>query len=107
MAKTKKKLIINYENLPPAVVEALNNKYPDGLENHVIRVDKGNGDFFYGVTIDTKDTSYLVKVNVTVDSNIDDLDEKIFDSSQHEENNLMESLDEEPASNDDSSDDEN
>jgi hypothetical protein len=80
MAKIKKKLIVSYENLPSNVLEALNKKYPDGIENHLIRIDKKPGDFFYGVTIDLDDISYLVKINVAVDSNLDDLEEKLFES---------------------------
>jgi|SRR3989304_5643672 len=71
----KKRLIVSYQNLSEEVLDALNNKYPDGFENHVIKVDKGNNNFFYGVTVDHEETSYLVKVDVSIDSGFDGLDE--------------------------------
>lgn len=75
----RKKVITHLNNLPPEVLEALHNKYPDGYMNYVFKVTKPNNDFFYAVTVDTEDTSYLVKVNVKIDNvNKEELDEQIF-----------------------------
>ena len=65
----KKRIIASYENLSSEVKEAIDRKYPDGFENHVFKVQKGNGSF-YAITVDTEETSYLVKVNVDVDSSL-------------------------------------
>lgn len=75
----KKKVIIHYNNLPPEVLEALREKYPDGHMQHVFKVTKPNNDFFYAVTFDTEDTSYLIKVDVKIDNITEDkLDDAIF-----------------------------
>jgi hypothetical protein len=70
----KKRLIVNIDNLPAGVSEAIWKKYPNGYNDYVIKVPKGN-DFFYAITVDTEHASYLVKVNVKIDSLVRD-DEK-------------------------------
>ncbi len=74
----KKRLIVNIDSLPEGVPEAIRKKYPHGYNDYVIKVPKGNNDFFYAITVDTENASYLVKVNVKVDSIIDN-DEKETD----------------------------
>ena len=46
--------------------------------DHMIRIDKGPGDFFYAVMFETEDTSYLVKIDVNVDGQLDDDDDKDY-----------------------------
>jgi hypothetical protein len=75
----KKKVITHYNSLAPEVLEALREKYPDGHMHHVFKVTKPNNDFFYAVTVDTEDTSYLIKVDVKIDNITEDkLDDAIF-----------------------------
>ena len=62
----RKKLVVSYENLPPAVIEAIMRKYPDGYQYHVMKVQAGNNSF-HAITVDMEDVSYLVKVKVKVD----------------------------------------
>ncbi len=69
----KKRVIKSMENISAEVMEMVKKKYPDGWANHVIRVNKGNNEFFHAITVDTDDTSYMIKVNVKVDS-IEDLE---------------------------------
>jgi hypothetical protein len=64
----KKRIIKSMENIGDDVLQMIKKKYPDGWSNHVIRVNKGNNEFFHAITIDTDDTSYMIKVNVKVDS---------------------------------------
>jgi hypothetical protein len=64
----KKRLIVHMDNLPDGVFEAIGKKYPNGYKDYVIKVPKGSNDFFYAITVDTENASYLVKVNVKVDS---------------------------------------
>ncbi len=73
----KKRLIVSMNNLPEGVNEAIKDKYPGGYQNFVIKVPKGDNDFFYAITVDMENASYLVKVNVKIDSlaNNDDDDE--------------------------------
>ena len=68
---TKKRIVTSMDKLTPDVIEAIYKKYPDGWANHVMRVNKPNGEFFHAITIDTAEISYLVKVPVKVDSKSD------------------------------------
>lgn len=53
-------------------------KYPLGYNDYVIKVTKPNNDFFYAVTVDTEDASYLVKVDVKIDNLTEEEFEKEF-----------------------------
>ena len=70
--------VISFQNLTPELLELLNKKYTDGYQNHVIKVNTPKNDFFYGVTLDTPDVSYLVKVPVKIDTKPDESDEKEY-----------------------------
>lgn len=72
----KKRLIVNIDNLPAGVSEAIWKKYPNGYNDYVIKVPKGTNDFFYAITVDTEHASYLVKVNVKIDSLVRDDDKE-------------------------------
>jgi len=50
-------------------MEALNQKYPDGYQNHVFKVNVSSDNFFYAVTLDMEDVHYLIKVPVQIDTN--------------------------------------
>ena len=67
----KKRIVTSFDKLTPDIIEAIYKKYPDGWANHVMRVNKPNGEFFHAITIDTAEISYLVKVNVKVDTKSD------------------------------------
>jgi len=60
--------IISFDKLDTEVLNAVNEKYPNGWRNHVKKIDKGDGSFFHAITIDYGDFSYLVKVNVKIDT---------------------------------------
>ena len=64
----KKRLVVSYSNVSAEVLEAIRNKYPLGFSNHVIKVKTRGDDFFYAITVDTEDASYLVKVPVKIDT---------------------------------------
>lgn len=68
--KTKKRLIISQHNLPQELQEQLRLQYPNGFTDAMIRIDKGPGDFFYAVVLETEDINYLVKVDVKIDDDI-------------------------------------
>jgi len=80
MQSNRKKLIINYANVTPDLMEAIRRKYPMGWINHTIKVPQSNGTFFYAITLDTEEASYLIKVPVKIDTKTDK-DEDFFDSS--------------------------
>ena len=44
----------------------------------MLRIDKGPGDFFYVIMLETEDVSYLVKVDVKVDDQLDEEEDKDY-----------------------------
>jgi hypothetical protein len=76
MEKIRK--VIKFEELPADALQALTKKYPDGWKDFVRKITKPNGEFFFAINVDTETASYLVKVNVKVDSKSDV--EKIHES---------------------------
>jgi len=72
----KRRIVVSYNQLTPELIEQLNEKYPLGWRNFIIKVEKGNGDFFYAIMLDTEEVSYLIKVEVKVDSDFNDDVEK-------------------------------
>ncbi|MDR3287503.1 MAG: hypothetical protein LBT27_08675 [Prevotellaceae bacterium] len=78
-APVKRRIVVNYNQLAPELIELLNEQYPLGWRNFIIKVEKGNGDFFHAITLDTEDVSYLIKVPVKIDSEItDDVEKDLF-----------------------------
>jgi len=75
----KKKLVVSYKNLPPDVVELVKEKYPRGYAESLMKVNKGDGQFFYAITLDTETTDYLIKVDVKIDSELEEIEKALFD----------------------------
>lgn len=76
--KPKRRVVISYHNLSPELQQELRKKYPYGFQEAMMRIDKAPGDFFYAVVLETEDTSYLVKIDVKVDGELDDDDDKEY-----------------------------
>ncbi len=76
--KPKKRLVVSYHNLPLELQEELKKKYPTGYTEAMIRIDKPSGDFFYAVVLETEEISYLVKIDVKVDGNIEEEEDKDY-----------------------------
>ena len=74
----KKHIVTSYRNLSLEMQEAVKEKYPLGFTEAMIRVDKPNGDFFYAVPFDTDEVAYLVKIDVKIDDNAQEEDEKDY-----------------------------
>jgi hypothetical protein len=81
MQGQRKKLIINYSNVTPELMELIRKKYPLGWVNHTIKVRTVGESFFFAITVDTDDTSYLIKVPVKVDTKNDKDDEDFFEET--------------------------
>ena len=73
----KKHIATSFHNLSPELQEAVKAKYPLGFTDAMIRVDKPNGDFFYAVPYDTDEIAYMVKIDVKIDDNAQEEDDKI------------------------------
>ena len=74
----KKHIVTSFHNLTPELQEAVKAKYTLGFTDAMIRVDKPNGDFFYAVPYDTDEIAYMVKVDVKVDDNSHEDDDKDY-----------------------------
>ena len=76
--RTKKHIVTSLHNLSTELQDALKEKYPYGFTDAMMRVDKPNGDFFYAVPFDTEEVAYLVKIDVKIDDNAAEEDEKDY-----------------------------
>ena len=83
----KKRLVVSYKNCQDEVLQAVREKYPLGYGDALIKVQKPNGDFFHAITVDFKDISYLVKVDVKIDNLTEEEFEKQFGSSSNDSDN--------------------
>ena len=63
----KKHIVKSLANLPQEVQDAVREKYPLGFTEAMMRIDKPNGDFFYAVPFETDDIAYMVKIDVKID----------------------------------------
>lgn len=75
---TKKRVIISYKNLPEDLQEQLKLQHPTGFTDSMIRINKGPGDFFYAVILETDEINYLVKIDVKIDNEIEEEDDKDY-----------------------------
>jgi len=72
-----KRVLVKYENLSQELKEIVNEKFPFGVEEDLMKVPKGKNDFFYAFTFDHGDTRYMVKVSegtVMLDDMLEDDD---------------------------------
>ena len=75
---TKKRIVTSINNLTPEQLEEVKALYPKGFSEVMSRIDKPNGDFFYVVPYETEETSYLLKIDVKIDENADEVDDDDF-----------------------------
>lgn len=79
----KKRVVITKENLSEQLQEELKARYPLGVFDSMIRINKPNGDFFYGVVLEMPDVTYLVKLKVKVDKiPAEEIEKEMFDDDQ-------------------------
>ena len=83
--KSKKRVVVSYKNLSPELQEEIKKQYPNGYTDSMLRVDKGPGNFFYAIMLETEEVSYLVKVDVKVDDQVEDEDDKEYYSDEIKE----------------------
>jgi hypothetical protein len=78
-ASGKKKLVVSYKNLSPDLIFLIKEKYPKGYSDYLIKVNKNNGEFFYAITLDTETIDYLIKVDVKIDSEMEEVEKALFE----------------------------
>ncbi len=77
-APDKKRIVISYHNLSPELQARLKEQYPAGFSDHMIRIDRAPGSFFYAVVLDTEQVRYLVKVDVKIDDRPEEEEDKEY-----------------------------
>ena len=75
----KKKVIVDYKNVPDEVLQMLAEKYPHGYNKAIIKFTNAKGEVVSAVPIETEETSYLVKVSTQLQKMVDDVDVDDFD----------------------------
>ena len=93
----KKRLVVSYSNVSAEVLEAIRNKYPLGFSNHVIKVKTRGDEFFYAITVDTDEASYLVKVPVKIDTKGISDDDSLGDMNDEQDSDDSSASDESPS----------
>ena len=87
---SKKHIVTSIRNLSSELLDALKQKYPLGYTDYMLRIEKGNGGFFYAVVLETETTNYLIKVDVKVDENPQEEDEKGYYDDEKEAEEVAE-----------------
>ncbi|HUH75362.1 MAG TPA: hypothetical protein VLZ75_13285 [Chitinophagales bacterium] len=75
----KKKVIVDYKNVPDEVLQMLADKYPHGYNKGVIKFQNAKGETVSAVPIETEEVSFLVKVSTQLQSLVDNIDVDEFD----------------------------
>ncbi|MDR2449042.1 MAG: hypothetical protein LBD52_03695 [Prevotellaceae bacterium] len=77
----KRRLVVSYKNLTQDVLDAIKEKYPHGYNDYmadIMKVDKPDGTYFYAITIDLPNVTYLVKIDVKIDTDYEEVEKEIF-----------------------------
>lgn len=64
----KKRVIKSLGNLDQELKAKLRKQYPDGFEGNLVRLTNAKNEPFFCVPLDTEDTTYLVKIAVSKNS---------------------------------------
>ena len=75
---TKKRVMVGYHSLSPELQAELKKQYPLGISDSMLRIDRGPGDFFYAVILETEEANYLVKVDVKIDGRPEEEEDKDY-----------------------------
>lgn len=79
--KTKKKLIVSYNNLSDDLKALFKETYPDGYQEYLQKAYKPNGEPLFVVPLETDSTSYMIKFDVKVDTlKAEDIEKEMFDT---------------------------
>ena len=85
----KKRIIKKFEQLPPELLELVQQEYPDGYEDSIITFQTATGELAIGVPLETDDTYYLIRMPKSSIAN----DEDEFEDTETSDSENFESLD--------------
>src|SRR5690554_1865454 len=75
----KKRMILDYKNVPDEVLQLLAEKYPHGYQKAIIKYKNAKGETVSAVPIETDEISYLVKVSIQLKNMVANVDLDDFD----------------------------
>ncbi len=81
IAGGKRRLVVSHKNLSPELQEVMRERFPRGYNDYmdqIIKVDKSDGSFFYAITLEVEDAIYLIKIDVQVDTDYEEVEKKLF-----------------------------
>jgi hypothetical protein len=58
----KPRVLIDYDSLDESVVERIKLQYPQGFEQHLLKLPNKDGDFVSTLPFDAGDTYYLIRM---------------------------------------------
>jgi len=73
--------LVSFKNLSPEILEIWREKYPRGYADYmsdIRQIPKPDGTYFYAVTLTLPDCTYLVKVDVKIDTDYEEVEKDIF-----------------------------
>lgn len=77
----KKRYVVSYANMSAELAASFKEKYPRGYADYmgdIFKVDKPDGTFFFAVSIEIPEAVYLVKVDVKIDTDYEEVEDEIF-----------------------------
>lgn len=74
-ADGKRKIIVDYKNVPDEVLKALSDKYPHGYNKGVIKFTNAKKELVSAVPIELDNTTYLVKISSQLQKMVNDFDD--------------------------------
>ncbi|MDR0728963.1 MAG: hypothetical protein LBF19_02405 [Prevotellaceae bacterium] len=77
----KRRVAISQKNLSQDVQDVMRERFPRGYVDYmdqIIRVDRPDGSFFYAITLEVDDAIYLVKIDVQIDTDYEEVEKKLF-----------------------------
>lgn len=93
----KNRVIKSLENLSPELKAVLRKRYPEGFEDHLMRIMNAKNEPIFVVPMETEDTMYLVKVAVSKNSDGEyDIDTDMEEKDEYDERSI-EGTDDEPS----------
>ncbi len=84
----KKKMIVDYKNVPEEVLQLLAEKYPHGYQRAIIKFKNAKGETVSAVPIETEEISYLVKVSIQLRNMVDNVDLDDFEDEFESDDDL-------------------
>lgn len=98
----KKRVIVDYKNVTPEILELFTDRYPYGYEDEdIIKFKNARGENVSAVPFETKDTKYLIKVSVEMDRKIEAFLDDDEDDDTTTDEDITPDVIEEPTDEDD------